>query len=246
MSKLIIEDQRGRRTNIPLARDTVTVGRQEGSTIRLNERNVSRKHLELRRESGVLYVVDVSRFGSVLNTKRFSGKVRLYNGDVLEVGDYKLVVELDEVAPNPRPEVPLACLDFGAARLVRLEQDVAVRTWRVRGPVILGSGPMTDIRISEPQLLREHCVIRPLEHGWLLEVCDPASTVQINERAVQRRILERGDRIQLGTAVFRWTPESEFAVSVDPHDVGQEVQTPRWRRWTAVGLLAESPSMTAL
>jgi|SRR5690554_4159890 len=246
MSKLIIEDQRGRRTNIPLARDTVTVGRQEGATIRLNERNVSRRHLELRREAGVLYVVDVSRYGSLLNGKRFSGKTRLYDGDVLAVGDYKLAVELEEEAPSPRPEVPLACLDFGAARLVRLEREVAAKTWRVRGAVCIGSGPTADVRVNDPRLLKEHCTIRPLEDGWLLEVCDPASTLRVNRSVLQRRMLQDGDRIRLGRYEYRWTPEQVFAVSVDPEDVGQEIAGPRWRRWTAVGLLANNPSMSAL
>ena len=39
--KLIIEDDEGRKTVVPFARDEITIGRQEGNTIRLTERNVS-------------------------------------------------------------------------------------------------------------------------------------------------------------------------------------------------------------
>ena len=44
MFKLSIEDDEGKTTVVPLARDEMTVGRLEGNTIRLTERNVSRKH----------------------------------------------------------------------------------------------------------------------------------------------------------------------------------------------------------
>ena len=42
MYKLIIEDDEGKTTVVPLIRDEITIGRKEGNTIRLTERNVSR------------------------------------------------------------------------------------------------------------------------------------------------------------------------------------------------------------
>ena len=44
MWKLVIEDDEGKRTVVPLTRDDYTIGRKEGNTIRLTERNVSRDH----------------------------------------------------------------------------------------------------------------------------------------------------------------------------------------------------------
>ena len=43
MWKLVIEDDEGKRTVVPLTRDEYTLGRREGNTIRLTERNVSRE-----------------------------------------------------------------------------------------------------------------------------------------------------------------------------------------------------------
>ena len=37
--KLIIEDDEGRKTVVPFARDEISIGRLEGNTIRLTERN---------------------------------------------------------------------------------------------------------------------------------------------------------------------------------------------------------------
>src|SRR6266545_4586700 len=42
MYKLVIQDDEGKTTVVPLIRDELTIGRKEGNTIRLTERNVSR------------------------------------------------------------------------------------------------------------------------------------------------------------------------------------------------------------
>jgi len=47
MWKLVIEDDEGKRTVVPLTRDQYSIGRKEGNTIRLTERNVSREHARL-------------------------------------------------------------------------------------------------------------------------------------------------------------------------------------------------------
>lgn len=239
MSRLVIEDQRGRRTNVPLKKATVTVGRHEGATIRLAERNVSRRHLELRTERGELYVIDLSRYGSLLNGKRFSGRTQVFHGDVLEVGEYKLHIELDAPAPDPRPDVEEAWLDYGIARLVQLHRGVAAITWRIQGSITLGRATTADICIESNQLLDQHCTLTPHPHGWLLAVCDPASTIQVNGRPAQRRVLQRGDRIQLGAHIYRWVPESELSASANPRTVGETLARPQWHRWQAVGMLAD-------
>ena len=56
--KLSIEDDEGKTTVVPLARDEMTVGRMEGNTIRLTERNVSRRHARLSRQNGALFIED--------------------------------------------------------------------------------------------------------------------------------------------------------------------------------------------
>ena len=59
MVKLIIEDDEGRKTVVPFARDEITVGRQEGNTIRLTERNVSRRHARLLKQDQQVMVEDL-------------------------------------------------------------------------------------------------------------------------------------------------------------------------------------------
>ena len=91
MLKLIIEDDEGRTTVVPLVRDELTIGRKEGNTIRLTERNVSRKHARLFRQNGAFAVEDFASYTGVrLNGVRIVGTHAVKDGDQVQIGDYKL------------------------------------------------------------------------------------------------------------------------------------------------------------
>ena len=99
MLKLTIEDDEGKTTVIPVIRDEMTIGRQEGNTIRLTERNVSRKHARLLRQNGVVYVEDLASFTGVkLNGSRIAAVTPIREGDELRIGDYKIVLKSDRPA----------------------------------------------------------------------------------------------------------------------------------------------------
>ena len=60
----------------------MTIGRQEGNTIRLTERNVSRKHARLLRQNGVVYIEDLASFTGVkLNGARIAAVTPMREGD---------------------------------------------------------------------------------------------------------------------------------------------------------------------
>ena len=52
MIKLVISDNEGSTTTVPLVRDEISIGRKDGNTIRLTERNISREHCRLERVNG--------------------------------------------------------------------------------------------------------------------------------------------------------------------------------------------------
>lgn len=103
--KLIIEDDEGRKTVVPIVREDVeiTIGRQEGNTIRLTERNVSRKHAKLIRKSGMVTVEDLGAYNGIkVNGDRIQGTVQLKEGDLVQIGDYDLAIQGEEL-PKPAP-----------------------------------------------------------------------------------------------------------------------------------------------
>lgn len=96
--KLIIEDDEGRKTVVPIVRDEISIGRQEGNTIRLTERNVSRRHARLLKQNGAIYVEDLGSYNGVLvNGEKIAARAPVKEGDLIEIGDYDLAIE---GAPN--------------------------------------------------------------------------------------------------------------------------------------------------
>ncbi len=94
--KLIIEDDDGRKTVVPFARDEISIGRRDGNTIRLTERNVSRRHARLTRNNGHVFIEDLGSYNGVkINGDRVQGRAEVKEGDLIEIGDYNLAIQLD-------------------------------------------------------------------------------------------------------------------------------------------------------
>jgi len=99
MYKLIIEDDEGKTTVVPLIRDEITIGRKEGNTIRLTERNVSRRHARLMRQNGAVFIEDLSSYNGIkVNGDRIGGRTSINEGDRVQIGDYQLALKLDKTA----------------------------------------------------------------------------------------------------------------------------------------------------
>jgi pSer/pThr/pTyr-binding forkhead associated (FHA) protein len=89
--QLVIEDDEGRTTVVPLIRQELSIGRKEGNTIRLTERNVSRRHARVFRENNLFFVEDLGSYNGIrVNGERVSGKRPVREGDVIQIGDYHL------------------------------------------------------------------------------------------------------------------------------------------------------------
>nr|WP_216617926.1 FHA domain-containing protein [Corallococcus carmarthensis] len=102
--KLIIEDDEGRKTVVPFVRDEITIGRQEGNTIRLTERNVSRRHARLVRLNGHVVLEDLGSYnGTRINGERVAGQLPLKEGDLIQIGDYDLALQVEGTANAGAP-----------------------------------------------------------------------------------------------------------------------------------------------
>jgi ABC transport system ATP-binding/permease protein len=109
--KLIIEDDEGRKTVVPFVRDEISIGRKDGNTIRLTERNVSRRHARLTRGNGHVFVEDLGSYNGVrVNGDRIEGRSEIREGDLIEIGDYNLAIQIeatDGIGPVPSGPEPV-------------------------------------------------------------------------------------------------------------------------------------------
>ncbi|HEY4187110.1 MAG TPA: FHA domain-containing protein [Polyangia bacterium] len=106
MHKLLIEDDEGRTTVVPLVRDELSIGRKEGNAIRLTERNISRQHARLLTTNGSVVIEDLSSYTGVrVNGLRIEVPTPVRDGDQVSIGDYKLSVQTEAAAGAQAPTV---------------------------------------------------------------------------------------------------------------------------------------------
>ncbi len=91
--RLIIEDEEGATTIVPLGEEEVTIGREPGNTIQLTEQNVSRQHARLAQGPDGWVIEDLESYNGVkVNGVLVEGSVTLNEGDVVQIGDYHLAL----------------------------------------------------------------------------------------------------------------------------------------------------------
>jgi pSer/pThr/pTyr-binding forkhead associated (FHA) protein len=116
--KLIIEDDEGRKTVVPVVRDEITIGRNDANIVRLSEKNVSRQHGRLLRESGHYYIEDLNSFTGIrVNGEKIAGKHVVQDGDLIQISEYDLILEEGPDDRAPPPPVPQMDTEAQARRM---------------------------------------------------------------------------------------------------------------------------------
>lgn len=107
MFKLVIQDDEGKTTVVPLVRDEITIGRKEGNTIRLTERNVSRRHARILKTNDEVQIEDLGSYNGIrVNNAKIAAKASLRTTDQVQIGDYKLYLKT-ETAADLNATVPI-------------------------------------------------------------------------------------------------------------------------------------------
>ncbi|MCG8420727.1 MAG: FHA domain-containing protein [Proteobacteria bacterium] len=145
LQKLVIQDDEGKTTIVPLIKDEITVGRKEGNTIRLTERNVSRRHARIVRANGTVEIEDLDSYNGVkVNGTRIQGRVGLSPSDRIQIGDYLIELKTDGISHangspvEEQPTRPIERMNHGqAAGVAAVPQELPdeAPTRRVPQPV---------------------------------------------------------------------------------------------------------------
>jgi pSer/pThr/pTyr-binding forkhead associated (FHA) protein len=245
MWKLVIEDDEGKRTVVPLTRDEYTIGRKEGNSIRLTERNVSRDHAKLGKRPGptkdkpIFTLSDVSSYNGVyVNGLRVADRQELAHGDLIQIGDYRVVLqddaaeaaageeepvaietdEISEVTNANAPNVPSPLRATNATflekpnRLVVLAGPNPGEEFPLVGDrLTIGRAEDATVSINHNSVSRLHCEVHALGDARF-EIVDKGSSngVRVNGADLRRGIIEAGDIIELGDVKFKFVGEGQL------------------------------------
>ena len=251
MWKLVIEDDEGKRTVVPLTRDDYTIGRQEGNTIRLTERNVSREHGRIKRKrngapapvpptNGAgkdnFVLEDRSSYnGLFVNGLRVAHTQDLQHGDLIQIGDYRIVLQDDAASSIETAAIPITTTEPGHDVKATIPmaaafrgQDLTDRPSRfvmLVGPtpgveyplererMTIGRAEDSSISVNHNSVSRLHCEVHALGDGRY-EIVDKGSSngVRVNAVELKRSIIEAGDVIELGDVRFKFVGAGQVFV----------------------------------
>jgi ABC transport system ATP-binding/permease protein len=204
MWKLTIEDDEGQITPLPLFRDQYAIGRDEGNTIRLTERNISRKHAILHRNADVWCLSDLGSYnGSYVNGVRVVSEYQLSHTDIIHMGDYRLICEDDQVLQQAAagPSVPPPrTTTYKPDRLVVVVGPQSGQEYPIHATrLTIGRAVEADVSIPHASVSRMHAEILALG-GGRYEIIDKGSAngIGVNGSLLRRGLLEAGDFIELG------------------------------------------------
>jgi len=242
MWKLVIEDDEGKRTTLPLTRSEYTVGRREGNIIRLTERNVSRNHARFYKKAtgpndpGTLILEDLTSYNGVfVNGLRITHAQALAHGDLVQVGDYRIVLQDDALAAaaeaaaggDSKATVPSAPHARGATlldrpnRLVMLAGPTPGAEFPLdRDRMTIGRAEDASVSVNHNSVSRLHCEVHALGDGRF-EIVDKGSSngVRVNAAELRRGIIEPGDVVELGDVRFKFVGAGQIFLPTESHQL---------------------------
>jgi pSer/pThr/pTyr-binding forkhead associated (FHA) protein len=216
MDKLVISDDEGHTTVVPLLRDEISIGRQEGNAIRLTERNVSRTHARLLKRNGSYIIEDLGSYNGVsLNGKRIDIQAKLVSGDQLSIGDYDLKFQSDVAATSDTMPAQKA-RSQPPPRLVLLSEPAAGAEFTLnKRELRIGRDERLDIWIDHKSISHEHAELRVDDGAVTVFDLESANGIRVNGVKTSRAVLEAGDVLELGQVRFRFLPP-QGAHSLEP------------------------------
>ncbi|MBW2263311.1 MAG: FHA domain-containing protein [Deltaproteobacteria bacterium] len=217
--KLVIVDDEGKTTPVPLTRDEYTVGRQEGNVIRLTERNISRRHARFFCAKGHWIIEDLGSYNGVfVNSDRVKERHAIKSGDTIQIGDYRLifrevsetdveesVVIVDgDVSAMPPPRLTTAVPGEQPKLIIINGPEPGTIVSLQEGTTILGRGETCEVQVEDVSVSREHCSVELSAEYCRIRDMDSSNGVRINGMPRNEHYLQHGDTIEMGNILVRF------------------------------------------
>lgn len=218
MLKILIEDSEGKSKIAPFNPDQeITIGRKEGNSIRLKERNVSRQHARIYSTPDGLFIEPVAaRYGLKVNSTKIDGPTPIECGDEIRIGDYRLYIH-DETQPDIREDENLSAVKDIDPQLrpkfVVISSNFAGCEYIItKTKIVIGRNPNCDIHIQHQSVSAAHAEVRRTPRGDF-EIRDLGSsngTIVNNVHITDPVCLNSGDIVTLGHVIMRYCAPGEL------------------------------------
>jgi pSer/pThr/pTyr-binding forkhead associated (FHA) protein len=198
-------------------------GKAQGNHICLKDDSVAFNHFRIYCSEKDFMVYDLgSKRGTLLNGEKIE-KSTLRPGDVLQVGDVKIVFELvDEAqavgrlassAPDSDEEDAQARVGGIITKTARSHPALVVIDGSDRGKRLtlngknvfeIGRSPKTDLRLTDNKVSRRHCKIQEEGSQHVIVDLESSNGTVVNGDRIQKAVLREGDFIRLGFTMLKY------------------------------------------
>lgn len=218
MWKLVIVDDQSQRTVVNLVRDEYTIGREPEHSVRLTERNISRRHALISRSHTGFRIEDLSSYNGVyVNGVRLVGRQELAHGDLVQLGDYRVHIVDEAIDTQEQGYRP-----FGGDGVLPASGRLPHRLVELIGPhqgaeyplegerFLIGRGHECEFVIDHGSVSRVHAEVRVIG-DQKFEILDKGSAngLRVNGHERDRAILDARDVLEIGDVVLKYIPQGQ-------------------------------------
>ncbi len=200
-AKLILQSgESGEEKLWTLEAGTTTIGRWEGNDVVLPDREVSRRHAQIRHEAGQYVLVDLgSKNGTLVNTARVDRATVLADGDEITIAPRHRLLFVDAESTVP-----------SRARTRGVKVDAATRSVTIAGkrlepPLAPSQFALLETLAAEPG--------RVFSRDEIADVCYPEAEGAVSDQAIDGLI--RRLRARLAEA----DPDTDYIVALRGHGI---------------------------
>jgi len=212
----------GRKTIVNISQEPITIGRDPGSRIVIEDRAASRKHGVFRWEGDALVYQDLSSSnGSLLNGQKID-QVTLSHGDCICIGDAEFLLELTDGAllEDDNDRTPIAAPASAAASAPTTSSTAtSVRTaptgpclayqhggidhWiPAVGRVVIGRAEEADVTIEDNRISSKHAVLLEQDGEWYMSDLGSGNGIVVGQQRVKKLELRDGVQFRIGMTEF--------------------------------------------
>ena len=199
-----------------MLKNLVIIGRRAGNDIVLDNRKVSRKHAQIKREGDNFTIEDLqSTGGTEIKGEKITSR-QIFTGDIIKIGDFELhfnsgiegeektVFEDDKTVFDDDKTV---FYEETLAKLIversqNLEGEISIK-----GEAVIGRGEEDTIQVEDERVSREHCKIALVDSNFVITDLESSNGTYVNGEKITEKTLENGDKIQIGDTIFEFQLE---------------------------------------
>jgi len=198
-------------------------GKAQGNHIFLKDDSVAFNHFRIYSSDREFIVYDLgSKRGTLVNGKPVE-KVELGSGDVLQVGDVKLLFEVaddgaitgrlassapdsEEADSQARQGGIITKTACSSPALIVIDGDDHGKRLTLSGKreFHIGRSPKTDLRLTDNKVSRRHCQIAEDGSHHIIVDLESANGTIVNGDRIKKVSLKEGDFIRLGFTMLKY------------------------------------------